>query len=250
MHRPAQRGARFEVPFPAGPHKDDIHQGDARDCWLMTALSATAKVSPNNIRQSVVDLGDGTYAVQFVYQGVTDFVRVDADLPVSTATSTSPRFAKLGAGGGLWVAIMEKAWAYWRKGENTYASLNGGSMGKPMVTMGAISATPRAAGTSASELLTYIDTQLKAGHAVTIGTLDKTDGTPLVGKHAYMVERVNFVMKYINGMVTKTAVSLTVRNPWGCDGAGSTDADPNDGYVTVPMSKLLQCVRDTSSATF
>ena len=42
-----------------------------------------------------VDLGDGTYAVRFVRNGVTTFVRVDGDLPNNYYTHA-------GASGNIW----------------------------------------------------------------------------------------------------------------------------------------------------
>ena len=46
-----------------GPIADDVAQGDVGDCFFLATLASVAKVDPNLIRQSVVDLGDGTYAV-------------------------------------------------------------------------------------------------------------------------------------------------------------------------------------------
>ena len=49
----------------AGPSQDDIAQGEIGDCYFLSTLSAIAKVDPGRIRQSVLDMGDGTYLVQF-----------------------------------------------------------------------------------------------------------------------------------------------------------------------------------------
>jgi hypothetical protein len=61
-----------------------------------------------------------------------------------------------------------------------------------------------------------------------------------------MVERVNYVQIPIFriGTIGKTSsiayfsmpVSVTLRNPWGYDGAGN-DSDPSDGYVTVTAAQ-------------
>ncbi|MFP6669837.1 MAG: hypothetical protein VB857_00360, partial [Pirellulaceae bacterium] len=47
-----------------GPSSQDINQGAVLDCWLMAALGAAAKSNPNSIIQTVVNLGDGTFAVE------------------------------------------------------------------------------------------------------------------------------------------------------------------------------------------
>ncbi len=44
----------------AGPSKDDIVQGQVGDCYFLATLAATARTNPNRIRQSVVELGNGT----------------------------------------------------------------------------------------------------------------------------------------------------------------------------------------------
>lgn len=53
---------------------------------------------------------------------------------------------------------------------------------------------------------------------------------PLVDNHEYIVDKVTLDS---NG----TAVSITLRNPWGWDGAGS-DSNTNDGIVTVPVALI------------
>src|SRR5207244_3255266 len=65
---------------------------------------------------------DGTYGVRLG----DSFYRVDADLPATSSTATSPAFARLGAGGSVWVAVVEKAYASYRYGDSDYASLEGG----------------------------------------------------------------------------------------------------------------------------
>src|SRR5206468_686855 len=58
----------------AGPSKDDVNQGYIGDCWFLSSLASVAKVDANKIQQSVVDLGDGTFAVQFNRGGKNVFV--------------------------------------------------------------------------------------------------------------------------------------------------------------------------------
>src|SRR4051812_41864170 len=107
-----------------GPMKDDIRQGQLGDCYFLAGLSAVAKTSPNYITQSVADMGDGTYAIRmWDINHVAHFLRVDGDLPVS---GTSPAYAGLGVGNTIWAPILEKAYAFFRKGEGTYASISGG----------------------------------------------------------------------------------------------------------------------------
>jgi hypothetical protein len=108
-----------------GPTKEDVKQGAIGDCWLMAKLAAIADANPDYIRQMVTDFGDGTYGVRFYRNGVACHIRVDADLWVSSPGN--PMYAELGKEGSIWVAIVEKAWAFFRKQEGNYASIAGGN---------------------------------------------------------------------------------------------------------------------------
>lgn len=108
----------------SGPTHEDVKQGSVGDCYFLTALSAIASAKPEYIQQMVVDLGDGTYAVRFWDNGQEVYVRVDADLYVTDDGDL--RYAKLGDNEAVWVAIVEKAYCFFRKMEGTYASIASG----------------------------------------------------------------------------------------------------------------------------
>ncbi len=113
--------------FPAeGPTLDDVFQGSVGDCYFVARLSALAHADPENIRKLVAPLGDGTYAVRFVRNGVPDYVRVDADLWLRS-DGVKPAYAKFGEEGALWVAIVEKAFAIARSDKGNYDSISGGN---------------------------------------------------------------------------------------------------------------------------
>jgi len=120
----------------SGPSADDVDQGYIGDCWFLASLAATARTNPNAIRQAVVELGDGTYAVQFANpDGSMAYVRVDGDLP--TASWGGLEYAGLGDQNSLWVAIMEKAYATFRDGgPASYAALDGGWMDEAFSDLG------------------------------------------------------------------------------------------------------------------
>jgi hypothetical protein len=109
----------------AGPSKDDIFQGAVGDCYFMARLSALAAADPEFIRKSVAPLGDGSYAVRFVRNGLEDYVRVDSDLWANS--SGTPKYAGVGQEGALWVAIIEKAFAIARRDKANYPSISGGN---------------------------------------------------------------------------------------------------------------------------
>jgi hypothetical protein len=112
----------------AGPTRDDIFQGGVDDCWMMAPLSAIADKDPLKIRSMVVDFHDGTYGVLLGGK----LYRVDGKLPTDELGYLSD--AGLGQQGSLWVPIVEKAYANYRHGDNTYSSLDQGRPGDAFET--------------------------------------------------------------------------------------------------------------------
>lgn len=220
-----------------GPSADDVEQGYIGDCWFMSTLSAIAQTNANAIKQSVVELGDGTYAVQFSNNnGSKAFVRVDADLAV--ASWGGMQYAGLGAQNSVWVAIMEKAYASFRyAGAANYANLDGGWMDEAFGDLGYAASSIWDA-ESGNSLLGLIEQELAEGKAVTMAINQAKGGAPLIGCHAYTVVEVK-----TDAEGNKT---LVLRNPWAIDGAGSDGK--NDGYVTITASQALASFWAVTSA--
>jgi hypothetical protein len=211
-----------------GPTEADVKQGNVGDCYFLAVLSSVAKVDARRIRESIVDLGDGTYAVQLAKNGHNVFVRVDAQLP--TWSGVDVTYAALGNQNSLWAALMEKAYCYVRTGTVSYASIDTGWMDEAYMTLGATPASIYSAD-SAGSLMSQIQSQLKAGKSVTYATATAPAGSALLDAHAYVVESV--------GLDAKGALAtLRLRNPWGIDGAGSDGRD--DGYVTVTAAQAFK----------
>lgn len=215
----------------SGPGADDIKQGQIGDCYFLSTLSAIAKTSPQTIRQSIVDLGDGTYAVQFANgNGTSTAVRLDNDLATFSSDTTSLAYADFGKQKCVWVAVMEKAFAYFRTGAATYASLNSGWMSEGFAALGKSATTLWKDYNleTATELIDNITLLIKQGKAITLA-IDKVPsgaaGANLVGSHAYTVD----------GVVTNSngGKSIRLRNPWGTDGA------KQDGYVLVSAASCF-----------
>jgi Ca2+-binding RTX toxin-like protein len=217
-----------------GPIKDDIDQNALGDCYFLATLSSIAKTNPDRIRQSVVDLGDGTYAVQFFNGNSPVFVRVDGDLP--TNGSGALVYAGLGTGNSLWVAIMEKAWAFYRKNDSNYSSIAGGWPSDAFWALGVSSTTTQStfgyAWMNRPDLLwNYVAGELGAGKAVVACT--PGGSTNLVGNHCYEVDSV-----YVDGSGTR---HIVLRNPWGW--AGNPGA-----YVDLTDAQFLASVDQVDSA--
>jgi hypothetical protein len=220
-----------------GPRMNDIRQGQVGDCYYLASLASVAKTRPQTIRERIVDLGDGTYAVQFIKNSTKTFVRIDGDLPVFSWGD--PAYAKLGLQSSLWVALMEKAYAFFRTSTASYASIQEGYMGDVYQHLGlSTSAVSASSGTS---LLAQLRSELLAGRAVTFASDDTVpNNVPLVRWHGYVVDRVNVDS---SGNVT----SVRLWNPWGYDGAGNDGRD--DGYVTLTASQAMQAFGFACAAT-
>jgi hypothetical protein len=226
-----------------GPRSADINQGDLGDCWLLAGLGAVANQNQNIIRQNVVDFDDGTYGVRLGNK----FYRVDNELPVwdtaNGATSANVRFAKLGAQDSMWVAIVEKAYAHFRYGTNTYDSLQNPG-GRSTEVFEALR-MKNVAGyglkdtyATAAAMATDLYSKWTQGYAIVIGSI--AFNGPEGGNHAFTIERF---IRNAAGIVT----DIVLRNPWGEEDGinrfnafafANPGASANDGVFTVTVSQL------------
>lgn len=216
----------------SGPAPTDIEQGYLGDCYYLAGLSAIAKDSPQTLMNYIVDFDDGTYGVRLGDK----FYRVDNDLPVYNSNSTSPAYAGFGAEGSMWVAIAEKAFAHYRRGRDSYGSIEGGWGVEANLAFGATTTGNRdfLSFGSAAALADRIYTEWSSNHAITIGFLSvrNSDGAtaPLIMSHMYTVMSV---IRDNSNVVT----SIILRNPWGVDGTGN-DGNYYDGLVTVTPDQI------------
>jgi hypothetical protein len=228
-----------------GPHADDIRQGGLGDCWFLATLAAVAHKDPDVIRQSVVEMGDGTYAAMFYEDGERRYYRVDndlpeqRDLPLLTPNGTLA-YAKPGIDGAMWVPILEKAYALHDGsggGEGEYDGIAGGWSDNAFSDMGIGSVDYDV---DDEGVLQQIANHLAAGRPITIDTVhgEFEPGDSIVASHVYTVISVDVA----HG-------SITVRNPWGTDayngtGTGNFVFGPNDGYVTFSFNQAFRDLTD------
>jgi len=88
----------------------------------------------------------------------------------------------------LWVALYEKAYVQYHNARaDSYATINGGWMSDAFSALGLKSQTIVTA-SSATNLITTLASDLKAGDFTTFGTVANLPaGSPLVANHAYEV---------------------------------------------------------------
>jgi hypothetical protein len=214
-----------------GPDSSDIDQNALGDCYFLATIGSMAHTNSDFIARSMVELGDGSYAVRFFRDRRPVYLRVDGDLP--TNGSGALVYAGLGANGALWGAIAEKAWAYFRQNDGNYQSAAGGW---PDEVYSAFGTTSTSHGRNIfgnweggpDALINYILNEWIAGKSVTVCTPSSTPGL-LVGDHAYGVESL-----YWSG----TGWRVVLRNPWGGSGA----------YVDLDAAQLAANIERVDSA--
>ena len=215
-----------DVPlFVDGPQYDDIAQGQVGDCYYLACLSSLADSDPMVIEQMITPLGDGTFAVRFHRAGEEVYLRLDGDLPVNSYGSLV--YAKAGPDGELWVPMLEKAYAFFRYEQDSYASISGGWMSVTFRDItGGYTNTTYTDG-SINSLYNHISNMLSQDYSVTLGSYYSA-ASPVVGSHAYTVRSVETVagQQYV-----------TVYNPWGWDGR-TWDNNSYDGMLTLSMEQI------------
>lgn len=207
--------------FTDGPEFNDVRQGYIGDCYFLAALSGIANVDPSAIRNAIVDLGDGTYAVRYMRSGEYQYLRIDGDLPERYGSLI---YARMNSDKELWVGLMEKAYAHFRRDSDSYLSISGGWMSEVYYAiLGQSGDFDWISGATANTAYNMIAGALNNGEVVTLGS-KSTAASPIVTNHAYTVHSAwtdNSGNKWVR-----------VYNPWGYDGRGS-DSNTSDGLVTL-----------------
>ncbi len=97
-----------------GPQLTDVNQGEACDCYFLSALADTAQQDPSLIRNMVQSNGNGTYSVEFQLNGNAAYVTVNnqlAMLPGGEAMGDGSNYAfdRGGSAGSAndWSAIVK-----------------------------------------------------------------------------------------------------------------------------------------------
>jgi len=213
--------------FVDGAEYNDIRQGSIGDCYYLASLASMADTDPGLIEQMIAPLGDGTYAVRFYQNGQEVYLRLDADLPVSGGGSIV--YARFSPDGETWVPLLEKAYAYFRTGGNSYSSIHGGWMGPVFEHMTGLGTSSRWTFGDSAGLASFLADTLAAGHAVTLGSYYSAS-SPIVSSHAYMVKEVE---------TTGEGTYVTVYNPWGVDGR-SWDSNYSDGKLRITIDQVQE----------
>lgn len=217
-----------------GPSPDDIVQGGVGDCYFLSTLSNVARNDPGLIQQDVTQLANGTYQVKFERNGQDVFENVDASFAVDA--NGAPIFANLGTGGSIWVAVMEKAFCFFRHPDQpaSYSQIDFGSGAEVFADLGGnnIGSLSAYQFRTGNQLVNEISNELAAGKVIDYATTQQPPD--LVASHIYAVVQVNG-----DGTVM-------LRNPWGIN--PNTPGD--GGYLNLTPNQLLYNLNGFTSADF
>lgn len=188
--------------FVNGASSSDMRQGMVGDCYLIASLGALADKSNSTITTMFKDNMDGTWGVKFYKldgsRYTEDWVTVDRYLPVnSVGRSVFQSFggAASDSRNELWVALAEKGYAQWAKG-NSWQSMNGGW---PYLALSSITGSPASNTFDMSTVESKMLPAVLRGDPVVIYRYMNSARTQA---HAY------YVKYYTNGM-------FYLQNPWG-----------------------------------
>lgn len=248
------------------PDADDVRQKNFGDCYLVAAAGEVARVTPEVIRSNVsFDPHSGQFGVRLFKDGQwTDIAVSQEELRDNLARRGGSTFVETASGrsGALWPAVYEVG----------YAKLVGGSweQGREMIIHGGYPAEALQAVTGKAAVTLDIDAvdamgpkavaeriteELAQGRRVVMSTrrdpwqdadaslLDGlraridgylrpgVDGDGVIGKHAYMVLGARYDEQ-------SGETYLRLRNPWGHNRIGGTEAQPA-AEIGVKLSDLL-----------
>jgi hypothetical protein len=222
----------YNVPlFKDTPSYLDVFQGGIADCGLIAPIAEVATKNPSLIENMFIDNGDGTFTLRLFPGEQAEYVTVDRMLPTGyiagNSLDSSPWSADVR--NGLWVALIEKAfaqmneWHYYGfspSTQNSYDALQSGF--DPSLALGYL--TGQRTGGDFLQHATPAD-QLQSwslGRYTVLASQPNEPNPSIVGFHAYAVV----------GYDAATG-QVTLFNPWGI---GTDAAHP--GLVTLSLSQL------------
>ena len=238
------RYQRFDVPiFNEDPKYSDVVQGAVGDCYFLAVLASIADARPDIIKNAIVSVGDGTYIVRFYRNNNPIYLKIDGDLPVGTRNGRRGlMYAGYPGNEPNWVALFEKAYAFFRYGKNSYNSIAGGWMSVPLQQISNKQATTRWTGGSLPGLFQDVSNGLLAKQSLTTGSYaNQKLESPIVGSHAYMIKEVDNAPE---------AERFTVYNPWGIDGRVYYDSNYNDGLLNLDFNKIQEYFSTVVTSNF
>ncbi len=189
---------------------NDINQNALANCYFLAVLQSLANNDNgrNYIKKIIFIDPTDPKKVIVVFQRAGTVTRVHADLLVDYIQNKFDA-----ADADLWVELLEKCYAFYRTGADTFQSLN---YGNPSTVASDLGCTSPSFNAVSGNLYSQISNLLKANNIVCLDTVPQNPTLPnLVANHCYTVLSMD------------AQNNLTLRNPWG-------SAAPDQNRVVVP----------------
>lgn len=232
--------------FVGPPDGDAVRQGRYGSCAFLAALIAMAENDPAAVQRMIHDNGDGSWNVTFPGH---DPIRVTLSPAERALGSTSDA---QGGQNGLWVAILEKAYAQLKAGPgaaNPLEIYNDGEneretsrvLSGQSIDHYELGATGLGGMIQQTVVRRAIERALLEGRPVTCALQDQSNPWHLPTSHAYTVLNLR-------------GDNITVRNPWGDQGGegnqnpdtGWTPDGQGDGRITIPFNDFCRYFREVN----
>lgn len=162
--------------------------------------------------------------MQFYSKGSPVFVRVNNSFSVGPFSGY--KFAHPGTSDTLWAMVMEKAFAWFRTGANTYCSIDTGLMSEAYTALGVRSNEFAPWDLSDDQLYSMFANGMQKSEAITLAS--DPSALDVVSGHTYTligVKKVNGVNEYV------------LRNPWGTAG---DSLETSRGIATLTYDQLIE----------
>ncbi|HEY9786810.1 MAG TPA: C2 family cysteine protease [Candidatus Obscuribacterales bacterium] len=230
-----------------------IYQNQVGDCYFLASVAALAKTQEGKeqIRDMIEDNKDGTYAVRF--PGHPRSITIDEPTDAELAHAAG------GTRDGVWVAVLEKAYAKYYERESgekhTYNTDGiGGGDASEVIQLLSAKETRHVELTEVSkeEMHNILTRSMDFDRPVTCG-IDSPDGEKSGAKKAANPAGLPSGHSYTIMNYDPNTRTVTIRNPWGSgevkDGAGNTKDGNNDGIFTMSLDDFYANFDDVQYAT-
>jgi hypothetical protein len=194
---------------------------------MWAVLDAIAIHNPSLLNQFIKTSTRGA-AIRFHRSGVVTWVDVALTFPYAQVVRNEPCYGY----------AFEKAYAYFRKGLNTYASLAYGSPSAVMRELGFVTTSLSVSSATDLSIFSAINNTAAARLPMTVNTKSTVNTRKVVASHVYAIRRT---WKDSAGVYW-----VELYNPWGYD---HVPDEANDGFIRLTYPEFKANFNTIARAT-